>query len=146
MTALRTETDWKQFLKKAGITDIETTAYAKTLHNNRILHPENLNKEILKELDIIIIGDQTAILKHAQIQPDRMPTKDPNQRKVSFTPQVTLPRINSEMSPAEFPKFKFKRLACVQEHYKNASQLYTACDGTVQTSIVNYVGDVLTLD
>ena len=145
---LSSQAAWQGYLKKAGIPDTEATTYAKALHENRIYHPEDLNKEILKELGITIIGDQIAILKQAK--QSETPTEKPTTSKANFTPHIALPRVNAEMTQAEFRKFKtdwsvYKKITKIPED-QMASQLYTACDNTIQTSIVNSVNDLLSVE
>ena len=132
--ALSTKAAWETFLKKAGIPQAETTDYAKTLVSNRIYDPADLSKEILKELGITVIGDQIAILK--ETKKNQTPTESTEQRNsVSIKAHVTLPRINSEMTPAEFRKFKadwsvYKNITKIPSS-QMASQLYTACEDAV---------------
>ena len=65
---ISTQAAWQSYLKKAGIPEKETTIYAKLLHDNRIYHPADQSKDILKDLGISIIGDQIAILKYAKME------------------------------------------------------------------------------
>ena len=145
---LSSQAAWQDYLKSAGIPDTEAKTYAKALHDNRIYHPEDLNKEILKELGITIIGDQIAILKSAK--QSNAPSEKPTSSKMTFTPHIALPRVNAEMTQAEFRKFKtdwsvYKKITKIPED-QMASQLYTACDSAIQTSIVNSVNDLLSVE
>ena len=139
---------WQEYLKKAGIPEAEATLYAKALHENRIHYPEDLDKEILKELGITVIGDQIAIMKSAK-QSDT-PSEKPTHSKTTFAPHIALPRVNAEMTQAEFRKFKtdwsvYKKITKIPDD-QMASQLYTACDSAIQTSIVNSVSDLLSVE
>ena len=67
----------------------------------------------------------------------------------SFKPQVNLPRIEAEMSNAEFRKLKtdwevYKSIIQIPE-IQIASQIYTACDSSLQSTIINTVPHFLTL-
>lgn len=59
---------WLQFFLEAGIPSSDATNYAITFSENRIKEEmlPDLNKEILNDLDIKLMGDVIAILKHAK--------------------------------------------------------------------------------
>ena len=65
MGSLATVDDWYKFLTDSGIPKTEAEAYAKTMIANCILYPSDLTRDILKELEITVIGDAIAILKHS---------------------------------------------------------------------------------
>ena len=146
--ALSTKEAWETFLKDAGIPKEESSEYAQTFQENRIRHPSDLSKDILKELDIRVIGDQIAIMKHAQTTGSR--AEKPSSQKSHFKPQIPLPQITAEMTPAEFRKFKrdwsvYKSITQIPPN-QLVPQLYTACDSVVQNCIINTDDDFLSLD
>ncbi|KAJ7380697.1 hypothetical protein OS493_007065 [Desmophyllum pertusum] len=57
--------DWEAFFKECGIKDDHAEQYAKLFDENRIQesHIPELNKELLKDLGISVIGDVISILK-----------------------------------------------------------------------------------
>ncbi|XP_070620893.1 uncharacterized protein C19orf47 homolog isoform X3 [Erythrolamprus reginae] len=61
--------EWIQFFKEAGIPPGPAVNYAVTFVDNRIQKNMlmDLNKEIMNELGITIVGDIIAILKHAKV-------------------------------------------------------------------------------
>ncbi|XP_010167200.1 uncharacterized protein C19orf47 homolog, partial [Antrostomus carolinensis] len=61
--------EWIQFFKDAGIPPGPAVSYAFTFVDNRIQKNMllDLNKEIMNELGITVVGDIIAILKHAKI-------------------------------------------------------------------------------
>ena len=133
--------DWKQFIKEAGIPVEEAKEYAKTFHDNRIQKPEDLSRDILKELGIIVIGEAIAIIKAASSSKSNRAHPANSDVKSHFKPKIDLPRIKSQMTTAEFRKFKldwqvYKSITQLPTD-QIAPQLYTACDGDVQNSIMN---------
>uniref|UniRef100_A0A8B9Z793 Uncharacterized protein n=1 Tax=Buteo japonicus TaxID=224669 RepID=A0A8B9Z793_9AVES len=61
--------EWIQFFKEAGIPPGPAVNYAVMFVDNRIQKNMlmDLNKEIMNELGITVVGDIIAILKHAKI-------------------------------------------------------------------------------
>ncbi|XP_059575123.1 uncharacterized protein C19orf47 homolog isoform X2 [Alligator mississippiensis] len=61
--------EWIQFFKEAGIPPGPAVNYAVTFVDNRIQKNMllDLNKEIMNELGITVVGDVIAILKHAKV-------------------------------------------------------------------------------
>ena len=106
---IQTKDEWAKFLRDTGIPQDDALKYAQKLHDNRITCPEDIDKEVLKQLKIDIVGDQIAILKKIKSMKSKSePEEQPNLEKPiqSFKPQVNLPRIEGEMSNAEFRKLK----------------------------------------
>ena len=133
--------DWKQFLKEAGIPAEEAKKYAKTFHDNRIQKPEDLSRDILKELGVTVIGDAIAITRAATSSNSNRAYPATSDAKSHFKPKIDLPRVKSQMTTAEFRKFKldwkvYKSITQLPVD-QIAPQLYTACDGDVQNSIMN---------
>ena len=152
MALLQTEDEWAEFLKESGIPQEDANKYAKKFHDNRITCPEDIDKEVLIQLKIDIVGDQIAILRKIKsMKTTSQRGKQFNIEKPiqSFKPQVNLPRIEAEMTNAEFRKLKtdwevFKSITQTPES-QIASQIYTACDSSLQNTIINTVPDFLTL-
>ena len=146
--ALSTKAAWETFLKKANVPAADAAIHAKTFHENRIQYPSDLTKDILKDLGVNIVGDQISILKLAKSEGPRVETTEKS--RTVFKPQVSLPRVNAEMTPAEFRKFRtdwtvYKSITQLPDDQK-APQLYTACDSEVQTCIVNTISDFFSKD
>lgn len=59
---------WIQFFSDAGIPSFASSKYATIFYENRIQSNMlmDLDKDILKEIGITVIGDMIAILKHAK--------------------------------------------------------------------------------
>ena len=135
--ALSSQEQWENFLKDAGIPEEIAKNYAQVFVKNRIQHPEDLDKQTLKDdLKITTIGDILAILKHAKArQPNIAPSKS------HFKPKIELPTLCHDITPAQFRKFKtdwevYKSITLLPPE-QIAPQLYTACDPELQNSIIN---------
>ena len=57
--------EWKNFLTEAGIPDNEAKTYSQSFFENRIQKPEDLSRDVLKELGVTILGDAIAIARAA---------------------------------------------------------------------------------
>ena len=135
--ALSSREQWESFLKEAGIPEQPAKNYARTFMDNRIQHPEDLDKQTLKDdLNITTIGDILSILKHAKSrQPNIAPSKS------HFKPKIELPTLCQDITPAQFRKFKtdwdvYKSITLLPPE-QIAPQLYTACDPELQNSVIN---------
>ena len=134
-----TKEEWTTFLTSCGIPEVEANNYAQTFVENRIAKASDLSKEVLKEMNITIIGDIIAITNQAKAGP-----------KVSARPaNITAPQLKSEMTPAEFRKFivdwqVFKELSSIQDE-QVALHIYNSCDTTVQNTIVNTIQNFFSL-
>lgn len=138
--------EWKTFLTKAGIPEQVIGEYTKLFVENRMQKPSDLTKEVLKDLGLTVIGDIIAISREA-----RGPQVETTvQSKSHFKPKIELPAIRSQMTTAEFRKFKldwdvYKTITQLPIN-QIAPQLYTACEADVQNSIINTAADFLTSD
>ena len=137
----KSQEDWEGFLKEAGIPQAEIVTYAKAIIENRIYNPADLTTDILKSLKILIIGDQLSIMKHAKVKDSEMTSGTKVAQSKSFKPKIDLPKISSEMTSAEFRKFRtdwsvYKSITQIAVD-QVAPQLYTACTDTVQNHIIN---------
>ncbi|XP_026723215.1 uncharacterized protein C19orf47 homolog isoform X3 [Athene cunicularia] len=91
--------EWIQFFKEAGIPPGPAVNYAVMFVDNRIQKNMlmDLNKEIMNELGITVVGDIIAILKHAKVVYSRQPDdrQQPEQRLASRRPAPTAaPRLH----------------------------------------------------
>ena len=154
--ALRTTGDsWYEFLVDAGIPNTESEQYAKIIHANRIVDPQDLSKDLLRELGITIAGDVIAIVKAANklsttalTGPQSPPTR-PSTASLSKPAPIKPPQLKSEMTHPEWRKFRidwsvFTTLTNLATD-QIAPQIYHACDDDVQNAIINTSADFLTL-
>ena len=141
MAQLADEPAWEAFFTDAGIPTTEAKAYARTFNENRIRDPKDLNKELLKELDITVLGDRIAILKHRDgAQGSNGENDKPAATKLQPV-KVTAPVVQAEMTQAEFRKFiidwsVFKQLSNITKD-QIPLHLYNACDAAVQNALIN---------
>ena len=145
---LNTELSWKHFLLASGIPDNESAEYSKILVENRINEVVilDITADHLKAMDITVVGDILSILRHAKtLLPPQTPVPDsttPSSQVYRPPPaMVKLPNIVSEMTHTQFRKFGID-----WDVYKKITNLpisqigphiYSACDGNVQTSLIN---------
>ena len=110
-SALVNQEQWEEFLQNAGIPKTEATQYAKAINDNRIQNPTDLTKDILRELKISLIGDQIAITRYAKSMETTRTTETLTASETTvaskpFKPQINLPKASSDMTSAEFRKFR----------------------------------------
>ena len=148
--ALRTEPQWKTFLLDAGIPDAEATTYAKKFVDNRIteLSIPEMTKEILQELEIAVLGDRMAILAHSKTFGTTL-APAAAQHAYRASSNVDPPSIVGDMTHPQFRKVRtdwvvYKKL-CNFPPDLTGSQLYNACDASVQTSVINATTDFFSL-
>jgi len=146
--ALRTVADWTQYFIAAKMPDDASATYAKAFYDNRLTETSlnDLSKEYLKDLEITVIGDIIAILKHIKT----------TNSSATLTPTVTPknvikpPEIKSDMTHPQYRKFKVDWN--VYKHITNIpisqipAQIYNLCDDTLQHHIINSVTNFFTLD
>ena len=134
--ALSTEQEWETFFLDCGIPAEDSAQYATSLVRNRVKNPSDLTRELLKDLQIKVVGDVIAILKKVKEQ-----THTTVSEKHNNTTKATLPSLKMDITHPEFRKFKidwsvYKQITCIPES-QIAAQLYTTCDSGVQTAIIN---------
>ena len=133
---------WKTFFTDAGIPIAESDKYAQTFTDNRILDPKDLTRDLLKDLQITIVGDIIAIMKQVDIRKtDDLREPDAPSRPSAKAPLVHIPQLKPDMTHAEFRKFGidwsvFKQLARISDD-QIPLHIYNACDAAVQNSIIN---------
>ena len=136
--ALSTEDAWTKFFKTADLEDAQAAKYSKIMVTNRVTRTEYLdNKEILKELGITSIGDILNIIRNAKKDAKK---EEPQATSRQFKPKIEPPTIKTEMTKAEFRKFRHDwgifRTMTDMSHDQIAPQMYTICEQTVQSSII----------
>ena len=146
---LQDEPSWVKFLQDAGIPADDATKYADVFLKQRITEatlPE-LTSEHLNQLQISVLGDVLAILKHAKTLntiPTPTPVTSTSSNNAAYRPPTTAakpPEITSEMTHSQFRKVEidwdvYKKLTRVPDSEIGAL-LYSACDDAVQNSIIN---------
>ena len=145
---LRDELSWKSYFVAAGIPDDESSHYATIFTSNRITDRtiHTLNDDHLKGLGISVLGDRLAILdsiqSHSTVPDSTLPA--PTQVSSIFKPpaaSIKLPNIISDMTHPQFRKFMvdwhvYKRMTGLPDS-QIPIHLYTACEDSVQHSLIN---------
>ena len=143
---LQDEPSWAAFLKEAGIPDAEAATYADTLFKNRISERNlsSLTTQHLNGLGITVLGDVLSILQHAKEKTTSATNNHTLPVSETYRPPTTsakLPEITAEMTHSQFRKVEtdwevYKLLTKLPES-QIGPLLYSACDETVQNSIIN---------
>ena len=143
---LITEPEWVTALQDAGIPPTESNAYATIFVNNRINNKTvlHLTADDLKSLDITVLGDILAILQYAKtINSSKMVAEGVSTTPTYRPPPATvkLPSIVTEMTHPQFRKLRidwdvYKKVTNIPSS-QIGPLLYSACEGNVQTSIIN---------
>ena len=154
--AQSTAESWEAFLQAAGIPSDDSQTYAAALVENRLTDHHDLTKEVLKEVGVKRIGDILCILKYSnryESPGDQRPLLEDvrhPQHAPSKPPTATAPPIKAEMTNPEFRKLKidwgvFQSMPTLPP-MKLAAHIYTSCDSSVQTSIINSTEDFFKLN
>ena len=148
---LRNEPEWTEYLKTTvGLGEDKSTQYAKLFTDNQFTEEilSELSREILRELGITVLGDVLTILKKCKLTASTTSSTSESHPIVK-PPPPKLPTLTMETTMPQWRKFQFD-----WKSFKNitqlpdsqvASQLYTACDETVQMSLINTVPNVFEL-
>lgn len=144
--ALRDNEQWKSFFTAAGIPGATGDTYATKFVENRITENSlaDLTKDYLHDLEIKVVGDILAILRHAKSHAPPTTTLSTSSSHASVTSKAVLskaPHASSDMTNPQFRKFRidwdvFKKIACIP-HDQVTIQLYNLCDEGVQNGIIN---------
>ena len=145
---LRSETEWETFFHTtAGIPETQSKAYAKIFSDNRMNETilSELTKDNLQDLEITAIGDILSILKHSKTETTTNTRVVPS----SIGKPPKLPQLTNEMTLPQFRKFKidwtvFKNITLLPDN-QITSQLYNACEDSVQTSLINTIPNFIEL-
>ena len=151
---LKDEPSWTAFLTEAGIPNTEAGQYATILFKNRVTEEilPDLTADHLNTLGITLLGDVLSIIRYAKKKLSESTNNNNNNADasrnhdtgVSYRPPTTaakLPEITSEMTHAQFRKVEtdwhvYKQLTKIPPS-EIEPLLYSACDDTVQTNIIN---------
>ena len=142
---LRTEPEWRTFLQAAAIPENESDTYAKKFTNNRINETNivDIDKQLLIDLGITVLGDILSILRHTKTTVSSDGTTSTPQPQSFKPPSATakLPTLTSEMTHPQFRKFKvdwdvYKKITGLPLN-QIPTHLYSTCDEAVQTSLIN---------
>lgn len=148
---LRNEQEWTEYLKTTvGLGEDKSTQYAKLFTDNQFTEEilSELSREILRELGITVLGDVLTILKKCKLAASTTSSTSESHPIVK-PPPPKLPTLTMETTMPQWRKFQFD-----WKSFKNitqlpdsqvASQLYTACDETVQMSLIITVPNVFEL-
>ena len=139
--ALSNQDQWESFFKEAGIEASSSSTYATTFVTNKITHPEELTRDILKELGIRVVGDAMAIIRHAKTMETNKKVEKKETAEHQFKPQISPPKIQAEMTSASFRKFRVDWQVYKQITKIPADQisplLYSACELKTASSTQN---------
>ena len=148
---------WAAFLQSAGIPADVAVTYAAAMVEECITDHHDLTTEILKEIGVDRIGHRLNILKYCTPRPSTTTEVPPRllvdgshqQGSLSKIATASAPHIKSEMTNPEFRKLMidwsvFKKMTRLSDA-RVADQVYTSCDPSVQTSIINTTDDFFAL-
>ena len=146
---LRSEPEWNNYLKATvGLREDQATAYSKIFNDNHFTEDSlsELTREYLNEIGITILGDVLTILKKSKPHAPQLVSDSP---PVVKPPPPKLPLLTMETTMPQWRKFKFdwtsfKNITQLPDN-QIASQLYNACDETVQMSLINTAPNVFEL-
>ena len=134
-------TGWKDLFMKHGIKEASATEYGTKFVDEEMsvdMIPR-LDRGILKEMGVKVIGDALAILS---ISDTCVSASSP---AVVKAPAAKLPQISSDMTHQQFRKFSIDWNVFVTMTRPPASQihaiLYSCCDDATQTAIINTYPD-----
>ena len=143
------EDDWKLFLLDAHVPEQEAARHANEFVKNRIIDPNDLSKELLKELGVNVLGDIINIVKLVERckETGASAPHTSESHSSSASPastkhvKVNKPELRAEMTMAEFRKFNidwgvYRELSGIRTE-QVALHLYNACDSMVQNAIIN---------
>ena len=147
---LQDEPSWTAFLTEARIPATEAAAYAKIFIDNRVNETTvlDLTADHLKTLGINVLGDILAILRQVKTTTTQAITATADSTSSLCTSTyrpppatVKLPAIVAEMTNPQFRKLRidwdiYKQVTNLPQPQTGAL-LYSACDGNVQTSLIN---------
>ena len=149
---LRSETEWETFFHTTvGIPETQSKAYAKIFSDNRMNETilSELTKDNLQDLEITAIGDILSILKHSKTETPTTTNTRVVPSSIVKPPPPKLPQLPNEMTLPQFRKFTidwtvFKNITLLPDN-QITSQLYNACEDSVQTSLVNTIPNFIEL-
>ena len=153
---LRDESAWTIFFTDAGIPLPEAEMYAKTFIENRLTEVGlvDLSSEHLTSLNITVLGDRLAILRHGKSFSQLVSPTMQNAlvETHAFKPAAAtakLPPVTSDMTHPQFRKFLidwgvYKKMISLPVIHV-PTHLYSACDSEVQNSLINSESDFFNL-
>ena len=95
--ALSTPEEWQSFFEEAGIDTEAAKEYSKTFMKNKIKYPEELTRDILKDLDVKIVGDALAIMRQSKANEQKEPQtilENHDDKASNFKPQISPQKSN----------------------------------------------------
>ena len=148
--------EWINLLTSGGIPSAAAETYAAKFVENRLTHLDlpDLDKTILTSLDITSLEDlhlakrspNTVASQQADIPSNEQSPR--GYKNSSASASVKLPTVTSNMAPPQFWKFRvdwdvYTTITGLPTQERTA-HLYSACDPTVQHSIINTKPNFLT--
>ena len=147
---------WTKFFIEAGIPSAEAKQYAKTFVENRLSEQvlAELTIEHLKAVNIHVLGDTLAILRHAKKIMQEVPCSSSLTEPSSshYKPPAAiakLPSLSTDMTHPQFRKFRidwdvYKRITNLPQAHIT-THLYSACTEEVQNGLISTNPDCLAL-
>ena len=140
-----TKDEWVGILTDAGVDAAAAAGYADIFVSEKLSWSSigMLDRGILKELGITVLGDALAILQLAKGTP-------PSGLVCAKPPAAKLPELHLEMTKQHYRKFEvdwnvFTQMTHLPTPHYNV-QLYSCADSEVQTAIINTYPDWVKCD
>ena len=150
---------WTEILSSIGIPSPESEEYASVFVKSRLSRNDlaDLDKETLRGLNVTTLGDQLKILRLGKsgnndntAQAGKTADSRQSYKCPSASASVKLPEITTKMTHPSFRKARvdwdvYKTITSIPDHDMIA-HLYSACEASLQSSIINAKPDFLQLN
>ena len=139
-----TPDDWERFFIEAGISTDSAKIHATKFADEKLTIEslQMLDRSMLKELGVILMGEARCILKQAK----KVTAKSTRTQALAAKP----PNLNIEMTPQQFRKFRidwdvFTKMTNMPSSQFNI-HLYNCADEAMQNAIINTHPNFFTTD